>query len=210
MKLLKRIVLSFVFLFLITVVTLAVITFAYENEIKDYMIRQLNKNLKTKVIVNGKDILLTLLKNFPYASLDFKNVIMLEAPISNLMPDKKGNVKFLKLDTLFSATSISLQFNILDVLRKKYVVKKISAENGKVKLRIGADGSQNWDVWKGSSDTTVATEESGFNLKKFSLENIALFYFDFKNRSDVSCLIRSGTLGGAFTSKQYDLAVNGD
>src|ERR1035437_202849 len=106
MKLLKRIVLSFVFLFLITVVTLAVITFAYENEIKDYMIQQLNKNLKTKVIVNGKDIQLTLLKNFPYASLNFKNVIMLEEPISISKSNKNGSVNYLNQDTLFALKSI--------------------------------------------------------------------------------------------------------
>jgi len=210
MKLLKRIVLALLFLLLLVAGTLVVIAFAYENEVKGYMIQRLNKNLKTKVIVNNKDIQFTLLKNFPYASLDFKKVIMLEAPISNSKPDKKGNAKFLKQDTLFSLNDLSLQFNILDILQKRYVVKKVSAENGKVKLRIGTDGSQNWDVWKGSSDTTSSSETSAFNLKKFNLINISLTYFDFKNRGDISCVVRSGAIGGAFTNKQYDLSIKGD
>ena len=210
MKLFKRIMFSLLFLFLLIAITLVAISFVYENEVKDYMIQQLNKNLKTKVIVNGKDIKLTLLKSFPYASLDFKNVIMLEEPISISKSNKNGTVNYLNQDTLFSLNSISLQFNIFDILHKKYIVKKVSAENGKLKLRIGSDGSQNWNVWKESSDTTSASEESSFNLQKLYLKNISLKYFDFKNRSDVLCEIKSGTLGGAFSNKQYDLSIKGD
>jgi hypothetical protein len=61
--------------------TLLVVTIAYENEVKGYMIQQLNCNLKTKVIVDGKNIQFSLFKNFPFASLNFKNVVMLEAPV---------------------------------------------------------------------------------------------------------------------------------
>lgn len=198
------------FLFLLILGVLVVVTIAYENEVKDYMIQQLNKNLKTKVIVDPKDIQLTLLKSFPYIALDFRKIIMIDAPISNTKPDKKGISKFLKQDTLFSLSEVSLQFNVMDILRKKYVVKKISVENGKIKLKVGTDGSRNWDVWKGSGDTTSTSGESAFNLKKFNLENISVQYFDFKSRSDISCLIHSGTIAGEFTSKQYDLSIKGD
>src|SRR4051812_6125363 len=108
MKPVKKILLSILVFLLVIAGTLAVITFAYENEVKNYMIGQLNANLKTKVIVDGKNIHLSLFKDFPYASLSFKNVTMLEAPISNSKPDKKGNKKFLKQDTLFSVEDISL------------------------------------------------------------------------------------------------------
>ena len=134
---------------------------------------------------------------------------MLEAPIS-IKEDKKGNKKFLRQDTLFSAEEISLQFNILDILSKKYVVKKISADNGKVKLRLGTDGSRNWDVWKGSGDTVSSSKESVFNLEKFNMENISLKYFDFKSRNDISCNVHKAAIGGKFTSKQYDLSIAGD
>jgi uncharacterized protein involved in outer membrane biogenesis len=210
MKLFKRIVLALVFFIVLVTGTLLVITFAYENEVKDYMIQQLNANLKTKVIVDSKNIKLSLFNDFPYASLSFKNVTMLEAPISNSKADKKGNKKFIKQDTLFCVEEISLQFNILDILRKKYVVKKVSADNGMVKLRLGADGSQNWDVWKGNGDTAASTQESAFNLEKFKLENISLKYYDFKSKNEIGCDIRKSTIGGEFTSKQYDLSITGD
>jgi len=209
MKVIKRIFLSLLILFLIVVGTLLVIAFAYENEVKDYMIRQLNKNLKTQVIVDSKDIHLSLLKSFPYASLDFRNVKMLESPIGKGI-SKKGKKIFMKTDTLFAMEKISLQFNLFDILRKNYVVKKIKMENGKVKLRIGMDGSVNWDVWKGDGDTISSSKESAFNLEKFQFENIKFIYLDYKNKNDIDCSIHSGTLAGEFTSKKYELSIKGD
>ena len=196
--------------FLVITGTLLVIAFVYEDEVKDYMIQELNKNLKTKVIVDSKNIKLSLLRNFPYASLDFKDAVMLESPVSNGKKDKKGNKKLLPQDTLFSAQRFSLQFNLIDIIRKNYVVKKVKAEDAKVKLRTGADGSVNWDVWKGSGDTAASSEESAFNLEKFQMDNVSLSYYDFKNKTDVSCTVRSGTIGGEFTSKEYDLSITGD
>lgn len=209
MKSFKRIVLVLLCLFLLIVGTLTVITFAYEKEVKEYMVNQLNANLKTKVIVDGKDIQLSLFKDFPYASLRFKNVTMLEAAIANGKQDKKGNKKFVRQDTLFSINNISLQFNILDILSKRYAVKKISAEDGKVKMRKGSDGSENWDVWKGS-DTTSSSAESPFNLEKLTLQDISLTYVDFKDKQDISLGIDGAQVKGEFTSKEYDLSITGD
>jgi len=210
MIILKRILLGVVGFVIVVMGTLLVITFAYENEVKDYLIRELNTNLKTKVIVDSKNIQLSLFKNFPYASLSFKNIAMLESPVGSGKKDKKGNQKFLKQDTLFSAGSISLQFNIVDIIQKKYAIKKVMAENGRVKLRVGTDGSDNWDVWKGSSDTAVSSEESVFNLEKFGFKDISLRYLDLKNKSDISCRINNGNITGEFTSKMYDLSITGD
>ena len=211
MKILKRIFLTLFILFLLIVGTLFVIAYAYENEVKDYMIQQLNKKLKTKVIVDPKNVKLSLFKNFPYASLDFKHVTMLESPIGKFKAEKKGKNVFMKTDTLFSAEEISLQFNIWDILKKNYVVKRISAENGKAKLRMGMDGSVNWDVWKGSGDTSSSySGETVFNLEKFRMDNILLSYRDYKNDNDIGCAIHSGIIGGEFTSKEYNLSIAGD
>lgn len=187
-------------LFLLMAATLFIIAFAYENEVKGYMIQQLNENLKTKVIVDSKNIKLSLLRNFPFASLNFRNVKIISPPT----PRRGAS------DTLFSAEKISLQFNLMDILRKQYVAKKIKTENGKVKLKMEADGSVNWDIWKGSGDTTSSGEESAFNIEKFQFDNIELRYLDNKNLNDISCAVHSGTIRGEFTSKKYDLSIKGD
>lgn len=212
MRNLKRILSFLLFLFLLVVSTLFVIALAYEKEVKEYVIKQLNGRLKTKVIIDSENIDFSLLKNFPYASLDFKNIIMLESPVGRNKPDKNGKKQFMKTDTLFSSEHIFLQFNIWDILiTKNYVIKKISAKNGFVKLRSGMDGSVNWDVWKEDTSTTATSpEESVFNLKKLQLDNIILSYRDYRNKTDITGKVHKAVLGGEFASQKYDLSVKGE
>jgi uncharacterized protein involved in outer membrane biogenesis len=210
MKLFKGLIFTILIFIFVIAAILLVIGATYENEVKNFMIKELNSNLKAKVIVDSKNIHFSLFKDFPFASLSFKNVIMLEAPISNGKSDKRESEKNQKQDTLCSIDNISLQFNILDVIRKKYSVKKISADNGKLKLRKGADGSRNWDVWKQNGDTTSTPNESAFMLEKFKLENISLNYFDFKNQTNISCIVHTGAMEGEFTSEKYELSIKGD
>lgn len=210
MNLFKKIAVAVLFFAILVVSTFLVITFAYEKEVKDYMIGQLNENLKTKVIVDSKNIQLSLFKDFPFASLVFKNITMLEAPISISGPDKKGNRKFLKQDTLFSVEDISLQFSIWDILGKNYVVKEITADNGRIRLREGKGGSVNWDVWKGSDDNASSSGGSAFNLERFELKRISFSYFDLKDKDDIVCHIHKGIISGDFSSKEYDLRISGD
>ncbi|MCX6297041.1 MAG: hypothetical protein NTX97_13470, partial [Bacteroidetes bacterium] len=85
-----------------------VIGYYFQDEVKEYVIKELNKQLNTEIIVDGKDIDFTVLQNFPFASVDFKNVKALEA------------VQSKNKDTLFSAGKISFQFDIVDIFKKNY------------------------------------------------------------------------------------------
>lgn len=199
MKLFKRIVLLFVFLFLLIAGTLVVIAFVYQDEVKEYMLREVNKHLKTKVMVDSKNINFSFLKDFPMASLTFRDVLMLD-------PVAAKPVK----DTLLFSSNFSLQFNLFDILDKKFIVKKIKIENGQVKLKVAADGTVNWDVWKETSDADSSAGESAFNLEKIQLYNMALLYSDIKNKNTLSLLINHGRIKGEFTSEKYDLSLTGD
>ena len=105
-RLLKRL---FIFIFSILLLFLAsvfVIIHFYENDVKAYIIQELNKRLNAKVIIEPKDINLTIIKSFPYASLEFHNMIAM------------GTNPKLKNDTLLNAEMISLQFNVIDIFKK--------------------------------------------------------------------------------------------
>lgn len=210
MKVIKRIFLLFFFFVFTVIGTLLLIAFVYEDEVKEYMIKELNKNLKTKVIVDSKNIDFSLISNFPYASLDFKNVTILESQISNSAAGLKGKKKYLKQDTLFVSKKFSLQFNLMDIVSRNYVVKKVKSSGGRVLLRSGSDGSVNWDIWKETDDTSSTLEQSVFNLEKFQLDDISLRFVDFKNKTNISCLINQGVIGGEFSSKEYDLSISGN
>src|SRR4051812_21383744 len=53
--------------------------FFYADEIKAAVIGELNKNLRAEVIINPRDIDVTILSTFPDCALRLRNVLMLEA-----------------------------------------------------------------------------------------------------------------------------------
>jgi uncharacterized protein involved in outer membrane biogenesis len=136
LRFLKRAFLFFTFSLLLLSAGAFVIGYFYQDEVKEYVIAELNKQLNTEIIVDGKDIDFTVLQNFPYASVDFKNVKAMEA------------IQQKNKDTLFSAGEISFQFNVLDVFKKNYRVKKIEISTVNLNLRIDENGNDNYHFWK--------------------------------------------------------------
>ena len=113
-----------------------IIGYFYQDEVKEYIVGELNKQLNTEIIVDGKDIDFTVLKNFPLASVNFKNVKALEA------------IQSKKKDTLFAAGEISLQFNIIDVFKKNYRIKRVEVDDANLKIRIDKEGNDNYHFGK--------------------------------------------------------------
>ncbi|MBK7184030.1 MAG: hypothetical protein IPH89_14550 [Bacteroidetes bacterium] len=96
------------------------LSYYYQDEVKEYVIAELNKQLNTQVIVDGNDIDFTVVRSFPMASINFKNIKALDAIESE------------HKDTLFNAEEISLQFSLIDLFKKNYKIKKIEISHSTV------------------------------------------------------------------------------
>ncbi len=189
------------FIFIMVTITLIltagfIIGYYYQDEVKEYVVGELNKQLNTVIIIDGKDIDFTVLKNFPLASVDFKNVKALEA-----IPDKKK-------DTLFTAGEISLQFNIIDIFKKNYHVKKIEADHVNLRLRIDKEGNDNYHFWKASADTTAA--DFSFALEKIILKDVRLSFKDYKAKENIDLVVKNSDLSGNFSDEKYSLESTSD
>lgn len=201
LRLLKRLFI-FIFLFLVLITgTGFVIGYFYQDEVKEYIIGELNKQLNTEIIVDGKDIDFTVIQNFPYASVDFKNVKALDA-----LDREKDAPK--KKDTLFSAGVISLQFNVLDIFKKNYRIKKIELDEVNLRVRIDKNGNDNYHFWKESDDSTNTS--FAFSLEEIVLKKIHLSFKNSKARQNIDLDIRESTLSGKFSDEKYDLETTGD
>ena len=113
---LKRIVKTIFYLgltFVLICVTLVSLLFIYQDEVKAALLGEINKHLKSEVTIDPKNIDLTILKTFPDCSMEFKNVLMLEA------------LQIKKRDTLLFAEQLNLHFSISDLWNKKYDIKKL-------------------------------------------------------------------------------------
>ena len=173
-----------------------VIGYFYQDEVKEYIVGELNKQLNTEIIVDGKDIDFTVLKNFPLASVDFKNVKALEA------------IESKKKDTLFTAGEISLQFNIIDVFKKNYHIKKIEIDNANLKVRIDKEGNDNYHFWKPSADT--ANTDFSFALEKIVLKKVHFSFKDQKAKQTIDLIVNKSDLSGNFSDEKYSLESTSD
>ena len=196
LRVLWRLFITFIILIVLMMGTGFIIGYYYQDKVKEYVIGELNKQLNTEIIVDGRDIDFTVLKNFPYASVDFKNVKALDA-----IPSQKK-------DTLFTAGDISFQFNILDIFKKNYHVKKIEIDHVNLKVRIDKDGNDNYHFWKPSADT--ASTAFSFALEKIELKNVHLSYKNSKAKQTIDLRINKSDFSGNFSNREYSLESTSD
>ncbi|HEX8517467.1 MAG TPA: AsmA-like C-terminal region-containing protein [Bacteroidia bacterium] len=191
-----RLVIAFLILCVLIIGTCIVIGLYYQDEVKGYVVGELNKKLNTRVIIDGKDINFTVIENFPYGSVNFRDVKALDAGDK---PEK---------DTLFRAGEISLQFNLLDIFRKDYRVRKLEISDARIRIRIDKNGNDNYHFWKESSDTS--TTSFSFALEEIILKNVRFDHMDSGSKQKIDTEIRSGKFSGKFSSETYTLNASAD
>lgn len=176
--------------FLSLVLLLALLVFLFEDKIKNYAVEYLNSYLNTEVRVESID--LNLISTFPYASLEFTNVIIKDPPQVNKLRD-----------TLLYTEKLYLQFSLWDLLSNDYSVEKIAMKNADLRLYIDEKGNENYVIWKSSE-----SKEKGnfsFKLKDFHLENVKISYRNKTNFQDYQFKSQELRLKGNFTEDVYDL-----
>ncbi len=166
----------------------------FKGKLIDYAKSELNKNLNSRLDVSK--ISFTAIKKFPMVSVELKDLVCYEP-----FPGSK--------DTLFSASNLFLQFNIWDLWRGNYHLRKITLKNANVQIKIDKDGKGNYQFWKTSTDTT---EQSDFllNLQSVHFTNTHFLYADKKNKIDIEFNSKDLNLKGEFGSKEFDAALKGD
>ncbi|NUM51627.1 MAG: AsmA family protein [Flavobacteriales bacterium] len=173
-------------LLLSTGITLA---YLYEEDVKAYVISELNKQLASEIKI--KNYNLSFIRKFPYASFEFSEVKANDAP------------PFAHKETLFEVQSIYLRFNIFDLLQKKYIIKKIEIENGKIHLKIDEKGNDNWHFWKENSDTSSSNFQ--LHLDDISLSNVSLTVSNEIKKQSIAMQVNHAKITGDFSEKLFDM-----
>jgi hypothetical protein len=191
----------FISLFSILLLLIAaggIIVWKFQEEAKALVISKINEQLNAQVIVNPADIDFSVISTFPNASVNFRNIKMLEA-----IPDQKK-------DTLFRAGEISLQFNIRDIFNKHYVIKRIVLKDLDLKLKVDKYGNDNFHFLKSSIDTSSVAKKdtSAFALDKIVMKNIKVEYRNLQTKDDDNFTINNATFKGQFTSQEYVLQTD--
>lgn len=180
--------------FLLFAGSLVALLFLYEDEVKEAIVAELNKHLKAEVKIDPKNIDLTIIKTFPDCSIEFKDLLMLEA-----LPIKKR-------DTLLFAGQLNLHFNIKNIWNKNYRIEKIKLKDAFAKLRVLKSGKTNYVFWDDSPGTEIQKKDSlNFDLKLISIENCRLSYKDKKGLFKTELEIKKLSFKGHFKESSFDL-----
>ncbi len=188
MKKIKIISITFGVIIAIFVVISIIFSTLYESKIKAYIIQQINNSIATEIDV--KNVEFSVLKQFPYASLEFQKVTAKDA----IKENRKG--------TLFSAQSIYLQFNIIDILNENYVIKTVKIEDGIVNLKIDKYGKDNYHFWKESG---ASENQLSIALEKLSLKGVTFYLLNEYKNVDMSIEAVGLSLSGNFSQDEFTL-----
>lgn len=200
-KSLKWIVIILIALTLLIIGTGIVISYFYEDKIVSYVVGELNNKLKAQVDV--KNISFTLFRHFPNASLVFSN-IMVHSPKSFSGSD------FSKIDTdtLLYAKDLSLDFNLIDIFKKKYNFRQIYVENGNFNYLIAKDGTDNLDLFQTNlqSDTSAIS----IDLQNIIISNMHAQIRNIYQDIIIVTFIRKLDISGNFSDNVFNLTSKGN
>lgn len=193
-KILKRIIIAVLLITLLLAIPVFVIQYLKGDKVKQLVVAELNKHLTAEISVREIDI--SVIKSFPYASLVLHNVLM--KPPADI-PAAPG---------LLRADKIWLKFNVLNFFYGKYTIHSVSADNAVITIYEADDGKNNYTVWK--STGTTGNEAVSFNIEKLTLASSKIFYHNVPGNDQLFFKVNTLALTGVFEDTHYNLKVKAD
>jgi hypothetical protein len=201
MRFLKRLFLVFFIILTVFLVSGVVISLIYSDEVKQKIVTEINKNLKTEISVG--EVNFSVIRKFPNASLEFRDVL-----IKSVNSFDKGDFQGHFPDTLLSAKRLFLEFDINSLITKKYIVRSIHIEEGLVNVMVDKQGNENFRFW----EEKAGRQETDFkiDLQDLRIFNMELFFSNITRQLSVKSHINRILLNGNFSAYQYRLKSSAD
>ena len=186
MNVIKKITLIAITLLLIVFAIALGGTLLYEKEITKVALENFNKNLKKPI--QTSEVNFSILKKFPFASIELNNLIILDVT---------------QKDTLLTAEKFYLKLNIIDLFKKVYNFKLIEIKNGSLNIILDENGKENYLIFEGKS------EKNNFDLQNIIIENTSIVYQNKLEKIRFKTYSKNTKLKGDFT-KDLDLIIKAD
>ncbi len=198
MKIFRKIFIYFLVSVGILLVTASILGRIYEDELTQYVVSGLNKQIRTKAEV--ADVKLSFLKKFPDASLELRDVVFLSVP-DHQSADFPGQIT----DTLLQAKRLYLRFNLLRLLKRQYMIREVHAHSGMLNLFVDRAGNTNYIFW----NRTENNNEETFllDIDNLKLTDITVKYDNRALEIGIRGNIRKSTFKGNFSREEYRLSL---
>lgn len=157
MRILKRILLALIVLTILMVGSSAAYIYYQQDELEQVVIKEINKRLKSPIKIG--DIEFSVIKNFPFASIELNNILAIDA---------------FQEDTLCEIELLQLKFNALDLYNNIFIIQELTLKNGFASIYY-KDSMPNYVIWHSTQDSSQK-ENTDFGLENISLENFKIAY----------------------------------
>ena len=168
-SLVKRIAKWVLSIVLVLIIALVSIPFLFKDKIVEMVSNTINNNINATVTF--KEVDLSLLKNFPLASISISDIA-----VANKAP-------FLG-DTLYSAKELNLSMKITELFKSAdevLALKSIRTKNGQLNIVFNKENNGNYDVAiqpETPVEAAVNSEPFSLEIQEYQLENINFKYID--------------------------------
>ena len=158
---------------------LLIVPFLFQDKIVKLVKDAINDNVEATV--DFSDASLSLLRNFPNASLQLENISVINhAPF-------KG-------DTLFYGKAINLKLPLTGLFGSNIKIKSFSIDDALVNVKVNSEGKANYDIAKPSTETPSNTEETtassssgfGLSIQEYAINNSTINYDDAKSHMSLA------------------------
>ena len=190
-KLFKRILIGVTLIVALFIATTFTLTYFFKDEIIAFFINESNKHINTPVDVGKIDI--SVFQHFPMISIDLNQVTVMENH------DKNSG-------TLGKAQLISLSFNPLDLIYRKYNLNGLHIEHAEVNLKIDENGKPNYLIIK--KDST--SKKSAFQFENFTANDVKVDYTDLKSDQHIALYIKDAGASLEQQNGMLSIVLNGD
>jgi hypothetical protein len=188
-------------LIITVILSLFTASFLMQNKVADYIVKSLNKNISTKFEFGS--VRLSLLRKFPNASLDLKNVLVHSSPGFD-----KSSFTATNTDTLLTARSVLIEFDITDIINGIYNIERIGINEGRLNLFTDTAGLVNYEIVAEKSNGS--NNNVSINLNRILISDLNATYNNLATKLIIKGFIENGRLKSTISGDNIDFAAAGE
>ena len=179
-----------IFLLLLAIASVVVVKF-YGEDLKSYAIEVVNETLDTKITTG--EITVRVFHKFPSTSIVVKDLTLYSSHNFDLGEfDRPG------ADTLLTARSASVSFNLFSMIIKRYKVRTLEIKEGELSLLTDSKGEGNYRLLRSSSSKKRESKGLTVDLNRLRIEDFSLRMENLAKELEVSATTVNLELNGRY------------
>lgn len=204
MKNIIKIVIWFILIVMVLLAGLIATSVLLEDKIVNKSVSVINNQLNVPVNVNSIEF--SLIKQFPNASLQLNNVLLLSGSKFNT---KSFNQPY--ADTLVYFDELYLSVNLLALLKNKLDITKAYGKQGQVNFLVDKSGNENFKVFeqKVVNATPDKKNDLVFMLNQIQLKQVKVRFINSYKNTGLVLFAPNYTVKGNFYKENYSASSKG-